>query len=157
MGTTATPPQLDTAARLRVVNGRLARRLRPTEAADAAGLTPARVSALLNVERHGPMRLAQLAGAEGLNPTMLSRMVGDLVDAGLLERASDVEDRRSAWVSATDAGRRLADRMRRQRTAAVEAGLAALEPADREAIERALPALEALAEVLPGATAAGRA
>jgi DNA-binding MarR family transcriptional regulator len=96
------------------------------------------------------MRLAQLALSEGLNPTMLSRMVGDLVEAGLLERTSDTDDRRSAWVSATEAGRRLADRMRRQRTAAVEAGLAELDPADRQAIEHALPALEALAELLSG-------
>jgi DNA-binding MarR family transcriptional regulator len=151
MSTTTTKPQLETAARLRVVTARLARRLRPTEAADAAGLTPARVSALLNVDRWGPTRLAQLAVAEGLNPTMLSRMVGDLVDAGLLERTSDADDRRSAWVSATDAGHRLADRMRRQRTSAVEAALAQLDVADRQAIEHALPALEALVELLPGA------
>jgi DNA-binding MarR family transcriptional regulator len=82
---------------------------------------------------------------------MLSRMVGDLVDAGLLERTSDATDRRSAWVSATGAGRRLAERMRRQRTAAVEAALTQLDAADREAIEQALPALETLVGLLPGA------
>jgi len=141
--------ELEAAQRLRVVAGRLSRRLRPTEAASAAGLTPARVSALLNVERNGPMRLSLLAAAEGLNPTMLSRMVADLVDAGLLDRTSDPDDRRSAWVEATADGRRLAERMRRQRTHAVEAALAQLDLADRDAIERALPALEALVELLP--------
>jgi DNA-binding MarR family transcriptional regulator len=141
--------ELEAAQRLRVMAGRLPRRLRQTEAANAAGLTPARVSALLNVERHGPMRLSLLAAAEGLNPTMLSRMVADLVDAGLLERTPDPDDRRSAWVDATADGRRLAERMRRQRTQAVEAALEQLAPADRESIERALPALEALVELLP--------
>jgi DNA-binding MarR family transcriptional regulator len=150
MSATAAPEGLETAQRLRVVIGRLGRRLRPTEAGEAAGLTPARVSALLNVDRNGPLRLAQLAAAEGINPTMLSRMVADLVDAGLMQRSSDPDDRRSAWVSVTRAGRRLAERMRRQRTAAVEAALAELEPSQRDALERALPALEVLAERLPG-------
>ena len=150
---TVTDNELETAARLRMVAGRLHRRLRQTEAADSAGLTPARVSALLNIERNGPLRLSELAAAEGLNPTMLSRMVADLVDAGLLERSPDPDDRRSAWVSATDAGRRLAERMRRQRTEAVEAALAVLPPAERRAIDQALPALEALVERLPGARA----
>ena len=78
-----------------------ARRLRPTDAAAAAGMTPARVSALLNLERHGPMRLAELAASEGVNPTMLSRIVADLVDSGLCERSCDPADRRSAWVQVT--------------------------------------------------------
>jgi DNA-binding MarR family transcriptional regulator len=149
MPAAATRHELETAQRLRVVAGRLSRRLRQTDAADAAGLTPARVSALLNVERHGPMRLSVLATAEGLNPTMLSRMVADLVDAGLLERHSDPDDRRSAWVEATADGRELAERMRRQRTQAVENALEQMEPGDRSAIEHSLPALEALVELLP--------
>ena len=146
MTTTAT--ELETAQRLRAAIGRLSRRLRQTEAASDAGLTPARVSSLLIVDRRGTMRLADLAASEGLNPTMLSRMVADLVDAGLFERSSDPADRRSAWVSVTDAGRALATRMRGQRTAAVDHALAGLSPADRRAIETALPALEALAEQL---------
>ncbi len=148
MQASATQQELETAQRLRVVSGRLSRRLRSTEAGDAAGLTPARVSALLQIERRGPLRLAELAASEGLNPTMLSRMISDMVDAGLLERTCDPDDRRSAWVAATPAGRKLAERMRRQRTSAVEAALEVLEPEQRRAIEQALPALEALSESL---------
>jgi DNA-binding MarR family transcriptional regulator len=139
------------------VSARLSRRLRQTGAGDEAGLTPARVSALLNVDRHGSLRLAELAAAEGLNPTMLSRMVADLVEAGLLERSSDPDDRRSAWVSATAAGHRLAQQMRRQRTEAVESALAGLRPAERRAIDQALPALETLADLLPAASSPARA
>jgi DNA-binding MarR family transcriptional regulator len=146
----ASPPtqQHDTAPRLRVVFGRLSRRLRLSDAATAAGMTPARVSALLNIERHGPMRLAELAESEGINPTMLSRIVADLVDANLCERSCDPGDRRSAWVQATPLGRELADGMRAHRTEAVQSALERCSEGDRRAIEQALPALEALAEQL---------
>jgi DNA-binding MarR family transcriptional regulator len=130
------------------VIGRLSRRLRPTAAAREAGLTPTRVSVLLAVVREGRVRLADLAAAEGINPTMLSRVITDFVDAGLLARLSDTGDRRSAWVEPTAAGRRLAARMRRERTDAVNAALEGLGEPERRRIEQALPALEVLAERL---------
>src|SRR5947208_7751402 len=81
--------ETDTSQRLRAVIGRLARRLRPTAAGAEAGLTPTRVTVLLDVVRRGPLRLGDVAAAEGINPTMLSRVISDLVEAGLLERVSD--------------------------------------------------------------------
>lgn len=150
MTTQAPSFDLDAAPQLRAVIGRLARRLRPTEAAISAGLTPTRITVLQAVTRHGPMRLSELAACEGINPTMLSRVTADLVDAGLLRRASDEGDRRAAWVKATAAGKRLSERMRRERTDAVSLALEALSDHERELIERALPALEQLAEQLGG-------
>jgi DNA-binding MarR family transcriptional regulator len=91
------------------------------------------------------VRLAELAESEGVNPTMLSRMVADLVDAGLFERTSDPADRRAAWVGVTRAGADLAARTRSDRTAAVEAALADLESGEAARIVAAVPALEALA------------
>ena len=38
---------------------------------------------LLTVVSEGPIRLSALAASESLNPTMLSRVIADLVDAGL--------------------------------------------------------------------------
>jgi DNA-binding MarR family transcriptional regulator len=149
----AVATQLESAQRLRQAIGKLHRWLRVTDASRAAGLAPARVSALLNVERNGPLRLSRLAEDEGINPTMLSRMVGDLVDAGLLERTSDAEDKRAAWVGVTPAGRELVQQLRRERTAAVDAALATLDPDDAAQIEAALPALERLAERLKQARA----
>lgn len=105
---------------------------------------------LLGVARRGPLRLSELAESEGLNPTMLSRVVAQMVQDGLLERSSDEGDRRAAWVKATAAGRRLAERMRRERTAAVNLALDGLSEGDRRRIEQALPALESLAEQLKG-------
>jgi DNA-binding MarR family transcriptional regulator len=148
LSTPAPALDLETAARLRAVIGRLSRRLRTTEAGIAAGLTPTRLTVLMTVKREGPLRLSELASAEGLNPTMLSRVISDLVDAGLLERVSDERDRRSAWVKATPAGRRLAARMRRERTDALNVAFEALSDEERRQIERAIEALEGLAEQL---------
>jgi DNA-binding MarR family transcriptional regulator len=139
---------IDTAARLRVAIGRLSRRLRTTAAGSAAGLTPTKISVLLTVVREGATRISALAESEGLNPTMLSRVIADLSEAGLVARTSDEGDRRAAWVQATEDGQRLAQRMRRERTNAVNEALEGLAPADRRILEKALPALEHLAEQL---------
>jgi DNA-binding MarR family transcriptional regulator len=140
--------ELEAAQRLRQTISRLYRRLRVTDASAEAGLTPARASALLHVDRRGPMRLGELAQAEGLNPTMLSRMVGDLVEVGVLERRADPGDRRAAWVQVTAAGAELARRMRSERTQAVLGALDGLSGTDRRRVLGALPALEQLAELL---------
>jgi DNA-binding MarR family transcriptional regulator len=138
----------DTVVRLRIVIARLSRRLRPTQAGRNAGLTPTRIAVLLTVVREERIRISALAEAEGLNPTMLSRAISQLAEDGLIERVSDDGDRRSAWVTSTAAGRRLAERMRRERTDAINAALHGLRETDREVIERALPALEGLAAQL---------
>src|SRR5579875_3711768 len=131
-----------------MVFGHLARVLRPTEASVAADLTPTRVAVLLNTVRNGPIRLSEVAEQEGLNPTLLSRTVANLAQDGLVTRTADETDRRSAWLDATPAGRELAERIRAQRTHAVERALAELPAEDRTQIEAALPALEQLAEHL---------
>lgn len=137
-----------TAQRLRMAFGRLARVLRSTEASLAADLTPTRVVVLLNTVRNGPIRLADVAEQEGLNPTLLSRTVATLAKDGLVTRTTDEADRRSAWLDGTPAGRELAEKIRAQRTHAVEIGLSRLSRDDRELVEAALPALEELAEHL---------
>ena len=144
----ATGLDTQTAQRVRIVSGRLARALRPTEAGLAAELTPTRVIVLLSTERNGPIRLSEVAESEGLNPTLLSRTVASLADAGLIARSADPADRRSAWVEVTDAGRELAQRIRDQRTASVDHALAQLSAEERRSIEAALPALEHLAQRL---------
>jgi DNA-binding MarR family transcriptional regulator len=147
---TSSPMILDeeTAVSLRVAIARLYRRLRSTAASTAAGLTPSGSSVLLTVARRGQIKLSELAETEGLNPTMLSRVISDLAQSGLVARANDPGDRRVAWVKSTPAGRRLAERMRRERTAALNGALEGLPAEDRKLIERALPALERLAEQL---------
>jgi DNA-binding MarR family transcriptional regulator len=141
LGTDLTP-------RIRVVIGKLSRRLRPTSAGIAAGLTPTKVSVLFTIARVGPIRLSELAEAEGLNPTMLSRVVAGFTEAGLVTRSSDPVDRRSALVEIAPAGSSLCERMRRERTDALNVALSALSERDRRSLEQVLPVLEALAEQL---------
>jgi len=141
---------LDTAARLRASIGKLSRRLRPTAAGAAAGLTPTRISILFTVARLGPIRLSELAEEEGLNPTMLSRVIADFAESGLVTRDCDPEDRRAALVQATADGRKLCERMRGERTDVLEVALASLSEDDRRAVEQALPVLEQLAQSLNG-------
>jgi DNA-binding MarR family transcriptional regulator len=113
-------------------------------------LTPTRLAVLQTVNRDGPMRLSELAESEGINPTMLSRLTTDLVEAGLLTRVSGQGDRRAAWAEPTAAGRRLVERIRRERTDAVKLALDALPESERRRIDDALSALELFAEQLKG-------
>jgi DNA-binding MarR family transcriptional regulator len=134
------------AARLRIAISRLSRRLRPTTAAGA--LTTTEVDVLVAAERQGPIRMSDLASFAGLNPTMLSRLIPRLEDAGLIRRLADALDRRVSRVEATAKGNRLLERIRSERNDALSRRLAQLESTDREALALALPVLEALAERL---------
>src|SRR6266852_4956621 len=107
----------ETADRLRTAVGRLARRIRPTRVGAELTLTEATV--LATTARNGPVGLSWLAREEGMNPTMLSRVVWRLEDAGLLARRPDPRDRRAALVDATPAGRKLHERVRAERTDAL--------------------------------------
>jgi DNA-binding MarR family transcriptional regulator len=142
------PSELDGSERLRAAIGRLSRRLRPTLA--GSGLTPSQISVLFTVVRLGPVGLSELAAIEGLNATMLSRVIAQLSDARLIVRSADPDDRRSAFVAATAAGRRMRERIHRERARALGAHVEQLEEHQRDALWQALPVLEALADSLPG-------
>ena len=145
---TAAEAESEPTARLRAVLGRLSRRLRPTLA--GSGLTPSEISVLFTIVRFGPLRLSEVAEIERLNPTMLSRIAAQLSDAGLIRRSADPGDRRAALVQASAAGRRMRERIHRERTRALDAHVQELDESQREALWQALPVLEELAERLPG-------
>jgi DNA-binding MarR family transcriptional regulator len=138
----------DTAARLRAVVGQLSRRLNAL--ARGSGLTPSQLSALGVIARRGPIRLSDLAEFESVNPTMLSRVVAALDEAGLVRRRTDPDDRRAGLLEVTAAGRKTHDRLRAERGRVLTAGLERLAPRDLAAVEKALPALEALIDALAG-------
>jgi DNA-binding MarR family transcriptional regulator len=141
-----TTVELEVPARLRAVIGKLSKRL--SASARGSGLTQTQLSALGVIARSGPIRMSELAEIENVNPTMLSRVVAHLDEAGLVRRRQDSEDRRAALVEVTAAGRRTHDRLRAERGRVLATGLAALPPADRELVEAALPALEALVDAV---------
>jgi DNA-binding MarR family transcriptional regulator len=124
---------------------RTARFLR-TQAADE-GLTVTQSRVLATLVREGPATPGDLAAAEALNPTLLSRVLGHLEGEGLARRAAHPTDRRCSTIQATAAGRRRVGRLRARRVALLLDRLAHLPRADVAALQAALPALEALAEV----------
>ncbi len=140
------PADAELAPRLRVVVGRLTRRLRPTLA--GTGLTPTRLSVLATLVRSGPLRISELAEVEGLNPTMLSRVIGELSAAGLVERVPDPLDGRAALVAATAAGRRLRARIQHRRNDVLAGLIGELSEQQRQVLEPALAVLEEIAERL---------
>ncbi len=94
----------ETLSKLRGVISKLARELNAT--ATGEGLTPTQASVLGLIAFRGPLGLTELAQLEGLNPTMLSRVVGKLTELGLIQRDPNPDDLRAIQVEATDAGRR---------------------------------------------------
>jgi DNA-binding MarR family transcriptional regulator len=136
----------ESADRLRAAIGGLGKRLRPTLA--ASGMTPTQTSVLFTVVRRGPLGLSELAEIEAINPTMLSRVVLQLCELGLIRRESRPEDRRAATVTATPAGRRMRERVHRERARALAEYVAELQSAEQAALAAALPALERLVELI---------
>jgi DNA-binding MarR family transcriptional regulator len=133
-------------ARLRAVIHRLARVLNDTSTGE--DLTPTQYSVLALVRVRGPLGLTELTDLEGINPTMLSRVVKVLDERGLIRRMQDPGDLRVARVAVTPEGERVHDRVRQLRNKVLTDCLHGL-PADTTAVLlAAVPDLEALAEAL---------
>ncbi len=137
---------VETAARLRTALGRINRRLLHTRS--HGDLSPSQWEVLATVARNGSVRFSELAEGEGFNPTMLSRIAGKLEADGLVERVQDADDARVAHLAVTAAGRRRHAAVKAERTDTLVTALDRLSERDRRALTAALPALEALAEVL---------
>jgi DNA-binding MarR family transcriptional regulator len=138
-------PAID-ATRLRVAVARLSRRLRKHE---LAGLTPTQLSALATVEQSGPLRLGDLAAAEGIAPSTLTRLVTALEDSGYVKRCADPSDARASTLAITPRGHDALERVRNESTALLAQSLLLLSPERLSALATALPALEQLAEADP--------
>ena len=129
--------------RLRVALARLSRRLRRHQ---LAGLTPTQLAALATVEQSGPIRLGDLAAAEGIAPSTLTRIVAVLEDLGYVRRDADPKDARASTLAITDKGHETLEHLRAEGTALLTQWLSQLDLGQRAALAAALPALEALAE-----------
>ncbi len=140
------PDLMDLASRLRGVIAGLSRRLNASAASE--GLTPSQASALQVLSWRGPQKLSDLAAIEGLNPTMLSRIVKKLDEDGLLRRRQDPHDLRSALVEATEEGKKVAENIRHSRARVVADALAEMPVETRSSLQGALTALESLRETL---------
>jgi DNA-binding MarR family transcriptional regulator len=131
------------AAHLRLVIMRLARQLRSQT---VAGLSPSLISALVTIERKGPVTLGQLAELERVKPPSVTRMVTALEKAGLVHREVDPGDRRIAWLTLTAEGKRTVSRSRTRKTAYLARRLRELDEAELALLRQALPVLERVLE-----------
>ncbi len=100
------------------------------------------------VVRLGPLRTSALAHAEHLNPTMLSRMLARLSQAGMVRREGDERDGRVSLVAATENGRRLHQRLRAKRARKLAVAVDQLPERERIQVLGALDGLESLVELL---------
>lgn len=136
-----TEAQLHEVARLRLAVVRLARQIRRHA---RTGVTPTQLSALVALERHGPMTPARLAEHESISRSTVTRLVRSLEEAGLVERTTDPADRRSCTLQNTASAVRLLAESR-ERAESFLASRAALLSADETAL---LPRLSDLLERL---------
>jgi DNA-binding MarR family transcriptional regulator len=136
------------AARLRVEIGRLKRQIRQN---DQEGFTPSQISALASLGTRGPMRLGELARVECVAPPTLTKLIGGLESAGLVERSPDPTDGRSALVGLTRSGRAALTRVRNERTAFLAERISRLSPTDRARVPDVIELLTRLADPEAGA------
>jgi len=113
---------------------------------DATDLTPTSTSALAAVERHGPLTPSELAEIERVKRPTVTRTLGCLTKAGLVERTPDPADGRSALVSVNAAGRDRLRRLRKRKNAFLARRMRDLPQEDVETLERAAAILEQMLE-----------
>jgi DNA-binding MarR family transcriptional regulator len=92
--------------------------------------------------------LSELAAEEGLNPTMLSRILTHLESAKFVTRRADETDARVVHLAATEAGLALHEEMRNERTDALFFALGKLTADQRRVVVEVLPVLELLEDSL---------
>ena len=143
MATTTAPTDTQLASRLRLAVMRLARVLRQ-KAQDS--ITPSQLSALVSIERAGPVTLGELASLESVQPPTMTRIVAGLEEQGLVQRDVDPADRRVSRVRMTQLARKLLERNRSRKTAYLASRLRGLSQEDLDVLARAAGLLERMTE-----------
>jgi DNA-binding MarR family transcriptional regulator len=136
----------DDVTRLRAALMRIVRTL--DRQVSSGEMTSTQLSALGTVRRRGPIAVGELAEIEGVNPTMLSRILSKLEESAMITREPSAGDRRVIVAEITAAGRRHHDRLRAQRSKLLAEHLDRLPGSHAAQLLTLLPSLEALAEDL---------
>jgi DNA-binding MarR family transcriptional regulator len=136
------------ATALRISVSRLTRRLRAERLAQ--GLEPdmsdTQLAALSALESHTVMTPGELAEYEKVQPPSMTRVIGVLLDRGLVLRAPHPTDRRQVVLTVTDQGRQVVQQHRRLREAWLAKRLRELSPEDRSKLRAAVPILQKLSQ-----------
>jgi DNA-binding MarR family transcriptional regulator len=131
------------ATRLRLAIARSARRLRQEAGTD---LSPSLTAALATIERFGPLTPTELAARERVQRPTVTRVACRLEERGLVTRAPDPADGRSALITVTPAGRQVLEEIRTRKDAFLSERVEALTAQDRATLERAAALLEGMLE-----------
>ena len=138
---TAASDDLQFAAELRLVLGRLNRKLRIRS---ATGLTPSQSSIIATLAAAGPLHLGELAGREAVTAPSASRAVDRLVELDLVQRTTDADDARRQTVALTTRGREAAATSDDAATQALTKVLRRLSTDEQGTLQQALPLLRAM-------------
>lgn len=93
-----------------------------------SGLTLPQLVTLHILEQAGVRTISAIATALRLSPAATSHLIDRLVTGGFVGRIEDPQDRRQKRVTITAAGRRLVDRVQRERTREMTQAVAGLSP-----------------------------
>ncbi|MDY6999092.1 MAG: MarR family transcriptional regulator [Actinomycetota bacterium] len=104
-------------------------------------LSIAELAALHLIDKHGTLRVGDIAKLLDIGLVAASRAVSTLVDQGLVARTEDPEDRRSRTLTLSEAGRDLIDETSAQR---VDMAIATAAELPGPAMERVAAALASL-------------
>ncbi|WP_143261990.1 MarR family winged helix-turn-helix transcriptional regulator, partial [Allokutzneria sp. NRRL B-24872] len=129
---------------------RLQRALRraSARAAGDSALSNAKVELLLAVKRQPGISVKEVATVLCAAANTVSTLVGDLAEAGLLLRERDPGNRRVVRLALTEDGHTTMADYQDQRRRSVAEAAARLSEQDRADLERAMPALLRLVEVI---------
>jgi DNA-binding MarR family transcriptional regulator len=95
------------------------------------------------------LRLGDLAAAEKIAPSTLTRLVTVLEERGYVKRHPVPGDARASTLVVTPEGHAILERIRRESTILLADNLRTLSPDQLVALAQALPALEQIAEAAP--------
>jgi DNA-binding MarR family transcriptional regulator len=123
-------------------------RYRRSHATDIAvrNLTVAQLSILTTLIDQGPARMSDLAASELISAPTTRGVILRLLRLGLVTRWRDSSDQRVVRIDITARGRAVQRKAAVARKQRIAAGLAQLNRQDREALRRALPLLELIAQ-----------
>jgi DNA-binding MarR family transcriptional regulator len=144
----SSPEVTELAGDVRVTIGQLLRKLR--EQVEGNDLTTSQQSVLSRLEREGPATATQLAGAEGVRPQSMAKIVRALEDAGLISGAADPHDGRKTVFSVTETALEQFRTGRRAREDWLARAIAAnLSPAELEQLSSTLQLIRRLTQWQP--------
>lgn len=112
-----------------------------TAHADLAEISPTQFRALAFLVQRGPHNASDLAETLAVGRPAATKLVDRLVRSGMIRREPHPTDRRQVILEATGEGFEVVQAVQRCRKRRLAAVLAAIDPAARKALAKALPAL----------------